>query len=493
MDDSKKLKSISSYSKLSACIIILFSAIVFSLAFFYHISGDACWHASVSRFIAEEKKLPLNENLGRDEPFWAPPLFHLTQALIYIIFGNMNIADIIIKFISPLFAILTIIFSYLSIKKIFDGKIAFYSLLFLAFIPLFMDYSIFGYVESMLAFFVIASIYFAISKKNVMASLFLGLGILTKYNAVFIMPALLYIAYKNSKSKKDAIKSMLIILIIPLIIASPWLIRNWIVLGNPVWPFINFIFNGVPSKFSGFDFNRFTSINLITYAYAGFFGIPDGNPKALFFFEIPYINQLIILGIIATLIFISPLIFAFFAKKIKNKALLALWIIPYIFLFLLYVGNVGFSVTRIIMPAIPAIAVLWAYGFGEMLKPKYKKLILAFFILIISAFIFAESAKIIIAANMWKSYNDDFGWIKANTAKNSIFMAGGQCIPYNIERLSVSPNIENLKKSDYAFISQNFKLDKRVAINNTLLTEIKKGKLVYKNNKTGTEIYSSKH
>ena len=70
-------------------------------------------------------------------------------------------------------------------------------------------------------------------------------------------------------------------------------------------------------------------------------------------------------------------------------------------------------------------------------------------------------------------------------------MTGSQCISYNIDRQTVAPDAPNLKNSDYVFVNQNFRLDRRSIISNDLLREIKsKGTIVYSNSKTGTEVFS---
>lgn len=502
---SKNFKNLDKYAKLSIILIILFSIIIFTLTSIHHVSGDACWHISVARFISEEQKIPLNEGLGRDEPFWAPPLFHIITSFVYSVFNS----DFFMKFISPLFSVLTLIFTFLIAKKLFNTKIAFYTLIFLAFIPIFIDYSILSYVESTLVFFIILSIYFAINNKIILSSIAAGLGILTKYNTVFIILLLIYIIYKNNKNKNLTIK-VSIIAIIPLIIALPWFIRNYILLGNPIWPFLNFIFHGLEkSSYIGMDLWRLFDINLIIYTYLGLFGIPDGNPGNLFFFNIPLLKFSITIWLIGTLMFISPL---FFPKKLKcqkskisehaqkpqrfltNKKLILTWIIPFILLFILYVPNVGFSVTRIILPALPAIAMIWAHGFGRLLNSKYRKIISALFIVIICGFIFTEFVKITLAANEWDTYKKDFEWIKSNTNKNVVFMAGGQCLTYNLNRQTLYPLEKNIEKSDYIWINQNFRLDKRSIVSKDILNLIDKNnfKEVYYNDITSTIIYKTK-
>ena len=60
---------------------------------------------------------------------------------------------------------------------------------FLTFIPIHIDYSVFGYVESALTFFVVLSVYFALEDKALLSALAAGLSILTKYNGIFILPS----------------------------------------------------------------------------------------------------------------------------------------------------------------------------------------------------------------------------------------------------------------------------------------------------------------
>src|SRR3989338_3339373 len=152
------------YKKLTIIVILIGIILRFALAFVYSISGDSCWQLSASRFLAENKKFPLFEPLGRDEPFWAPPLFHIMAAFLYSLFGiyGPNAAEFGMKMLSPLFGSLTLVLAYLISKKLFDEKITFYSMLFTSFIPIFIDYHVFSYIDGTLAFFVVLSIYFSL-------------------------------------------------------------------------------------------------------------------------------------------------------------------------------------------------------------------------------------------------------------------------------------------------------------------------------------------
>ncbi|MEK6880776.1 MAG: hypothetical protein AABY22_14250, partial [Nanoarchaeota archaeon] len=194
---------------------------------------------------------------------------------------------------------------------------------------------------------------------------------------------------------------------------------------------------------------------------------------------------------IGTLIFVMPLLFGIWNfKKIKNNSLLIVWLISFTILMLFYIINASWSVSRIILPAFPALSVLWAFGFDKLVKYKSFKMII---ILIIMGMVFSLFFKFGFSSRSWNFYENDFQWVKENTHPNSIFIANGQCIPYNIERTSLYITQDNLKKADYAFINQQFKLDGKVKADASIVKKIEHDfKLVYSNEKTGTKIYENK-
>ena len=500
MDLIKKFKKADKYTRYSIYTIILFSFVVLTLASIYHVSGDGCWYIPVGKFIATHEKFPLFEPLGRDEPFWSPPLYHSFIAAVYYSFNsfNHNIANFAIKFVSPIFGILALIFSFLVIKKLMNPKIAFYSTIFLAFVPIFIDYSVISYVESMLVFFVVLSVYFLINNKIFWSGIAAGLSILTKYNGAFIIPVLIYILYKKSDNKKLFCRNSLIIIALSFLVASPWLIRNWILLGNPVWPFLNFIFNGYQLKsYSSLNFANVINPMLVVTTYLGIFGVPDGNFTLLSFVNAPHLKFLLAVWLAGTLIFIIPL-FALLYRKIKDakteKKIFIVWILVHITLFVLYVMNVGLFVSRIILPAFPAVALFWAMGFDKLLNTKFKKIIILLTFLVVCGFVFTAFAKTYIASNAWGRYQKDFEWVKSNTGADAIFIAHGQCVPYNIERTSIYLGKDNIKNANYIWVNQNFNLDRRSIFDGKTLKFIQSQNyaVVYSNKTTGTIIYKIK-
>lgn len=490
------------YKKLTITIILIGILLRFALASIYHVAGDACWQLSNSRFIAENLKLPLFEQFGRDEPFWAPPLFHIVSALVYKVFSSFSTeaADFAIKMISPTLGSLTLILFYLLSKKLFDERTALYSVVFLAFVPLHVDYSVFGYVDGMLVFLVVLSAYLALKNKIIGSSITAGLAILTKYNGIFILPVLFYIIHMTSKNRRVFFKKVLVLFLISTLIGSVWFVRNWHYLGNPVWPFMNIVFHGIAvnsftkTSVGAVKFSNLLDVNAAKSAYLGIFGVPNGNINTLHFFIIPYVNILFAIWLFGTFIFSIPLFIGLISKKLKYRKLLFIWIIAYIVLILLYVINAGWSVSRFLLPSFPAIALLWGHGIANLKPKKFRKIFIVLIALITVGFIVTSFIKISLAAKEWNFYNDDFRWAMENTGKNAIFITESQCISYNIKRQTFTQATGNLEKADYIYVNQNFKLDKLTLMNEQMLKfiESNKYKIAYANNKTGTIIYNVK-
>ena len=488
------------YVNLSIAIIIIIALLRFIFALTHTVSGDACWHLSASRFIATENSIPLFEGIGRLQPFWAPPLFHFVAAFFYKIATpiSINLADLSLKLVSPIFATLTIILLFLLTRRLFDEKIAFYSMVFINFIPLFLDYSIFSYVGSTTTFFSLLSIYLMLNNRYFLASTSLGLAMLTKYNAIFVYPMLLYLAYKIVKEKKLPNVKLAIVAIIPFIISSLWLIRNFILLKNPFWPFLNEVFNGIEKGIVFSEINLANLLSLKTYfsSYLEIFGIPNGNFALLSFYDIPFLGLLFFIWIIATMIFIFPFIKGLLQKTASKRDerifLKSIYILfaSYLVMMLLYIVNVGWFGTRLLLPIIPFIAIIWAQGLDSI---KIKKIYLVILLLIGTGFIITQGIKLTIASNQWDFYEQDFKWVTKNTPNDATLYGNGQCLPYNINRPVINHRTDlDPEQVDYVWVNNKWNVDFKMNSNSlTAIENSDKLKQIYNNPQTGTVIYET--
>ena len=178
--------------------------------------------------------------------------------LLYIVplyFGN----DIIPKYIHFAFALLTawLIYNYLKTRmsRIY-GLLG--SLFFLS-VPIIVKLSITVYVDLGLMFFTTASLMllFRWLESNykirylIIAGFCCGLAAGTKYNgliSMFLLSLFTPILYIRSRKKRDqvnrkAIGFALIFVIASLATYSPWLLRNYVWTGNPIYPLHDSLFN----------------------------------------------------------------------------------------------------------------------------------------------------------------------------------------------------------------------------------------------------------
>jgi uncharacterized membrane protein len=148
-----------------------------------------------------------------------PPLFYL----ILKIWGNLfGFSDITLRFLPILFGTLTILFTYLFLKKLFDKKIAFLGSFLLTISPLHIYYSQEIRMYPILSFWAILLMYLFIflvteRAKTIYWWLFAVLLIVlmaTDYVGVFLLPVFLLIAYKEKFITKKFVLAFLPLIIV---------------------------------------------------------------------------------------------------------------------------------------------------------------------------------------------------------------------------------------------------------------------------------------
>ncbi len=174
------------------------------------------------------------------------PLFSLFLSIIFLMIKQPNLSLLVVPLI---FNILTLIFLYQwgKLLKIDKGFLIFIPLLFLT------NYQLAKYApnvtqESLILFFFTAFFYFFDiyqQKKDSKYILFLVmiaiLAVLSKISGYFLIIPLIYLFFKGKWFKNNNFYFSLF-LTWP---ATFWLMRSWIVFGNPFHPRFNNLFNGL--------------------------------------------------------------------------------------------------------------------------------------------------------------------------------------------------------------------------------------------------------
>ena len=214
------------------------------------------YHATMAKVMYYNHAFPLiaGHSVGIQMSANYPPLFPGLGAYFYTQIGGVD--DFYLRAISPIMALLTILATYKVGKVLAGNTCGKVTALLLSMTPLFILYSIYAINYTMLTFFVITSVLFlllALTKKNtvywVMCGVFYGLAMLTSYQAlVFFLPSfalvLLYLLIRKGHERKFLIRNTLLLGVSALVIGGIWYLRNTIVLGNPVYPFLYGIFGG---------------------------------------------------------------------------------------------------------------------------------------------------------------------------------------------------------------------------------------------------------
>ena len=301
--------------------------------------------------------------------------------LLYVIpmlFGN----DIIPKYIHFLFALATawLIYSYLKQRTTRTLSLV-GSLLFLS-TPVIVKLSISVYVDLGLIFFSWASIFYLFEwarspkslKHLIFSAVFCGLGLGTKYNGMivlFLLTLFVPIVYirtvgRNYFKTKSAVGYPILFFMIAMTVFSPWMIRNYRLTGNPIYPLYNDRMGSETDRpeISNMSMKPWLQRKLIYRESALetalipiriFFQGKDDNPR---FFD----------GKLNPILFIFPLLLL--VKRRESDAILKLeqlLLASFSVLFLLYASFMVDMRIRYIAPIIPPLVVLTVFGIRKIL------------------------------------------------------------------------------------------------------------------------------
>jgi len=247
--------------KTLAVLIIALIGVIVVLSWVPPVSRDALTH---HLFVP---KLYLKHGGIHEIPDIPFSYYPMNLDLLYMIplyFGN----DILPKLIHFSFALMTawLVFSYL--KKRVKFHQALLGAFFFLSIPIIVKLSITVYVDLGLIFFTTASLLLVLkwletskTRYLVFSGMMCGLSLGTKYNGLislllitFFIPVA-YIRYprKIPASQVKVLGYSGLFLLVSLILFSPWMIRNYILTQNPVYPLFDHWFHPTAPAFSHSD------------------------------------------------------------------------------------------------------------------------------------------------------------------------------------------------------------------------------------------------
>lgn len=194
-----------------------------------------------------------------DIPFSYYPMNLDLLYMVPLYFGN----DILPKYIHFLFALFTagLLFWYLK-RRLSVSYALFGALLFLS-IPIIVKLSITVYVDLGLIFFSAAALILMLiwtesmykTKYLVLSAICCGLALGTKYNGLivlFLSTLFIPFLYLKTERGKQYVQSKAfgfagLYVLVALIVFSPWMIKNTIWTGNPIYPLYNRHFQNAPA------------------------------------------------------------------------------------------------------------------------------------------------------------------------------------------------------------------------------------------------------
>lgn len=180
-----------------------------------------------------------------------PSVSEMLYALALLLHG-----DILASLIQWLMSVMLVFALFIFGKNFFSAKIGVLSSVMFFCTPVVIFFSVCPMVDIGLAFFVFLSIYGLISwfvsgrrAMFILSAITAGIAAGIKYNGLFSLLILsnsvwLGLIFVKKETWPRAIKDTLIYGGIALLIVAPWLIKNMIYVGNPVYPFLFNIFGG---------------------------------------------------------------------------------------------------------------------------------------------------------------------------------------------------------------------------------------------------------
>lgn len=371
---------------LKIAMIIIVLLMFYKALFFPIVNGDAIgFQANQIKEIYQANTLPTDVGPNTMEFTRAyPPLLPVLGAWLVMLGDSFN--DIPLRALPPLFGLLMLIAVYaLGLEVLKDRKKALLASFLMLTLPMFVNSSVYFNRDTMFSFFALCGAYFAIRylrtrKIWMLAAGFINLGFASNVQylgnpfLISIAVPLLFILFWGKLSKAPAsartwtdvmksreLRAILVGLLLFIIVASPFLIRNMVQFNDPLYPYLSASSLQLKGKnFVPFLFQPLAEANRrLTLFYA---------PEYTAFYLFNFIRDK---GYSISLFLAFVLLFALVDFKHLKKE--QRYLLYFSIIFTAYYAWSFLAKYRYLMPVIALLCVVAADQFSQMIDKKPDK------------------------------------------------------------------------------------------------------------------------
>lgn len=401
-------------------------------------NSDAAWHLAIAENIVTLGSIPPADTF-RHYPFlWHPPLFHLIAAQLYVTTSNA----LIMKFLSPIFGVMTLFIAFVFIRYLFRTDIALLTTFFLAIIPLHLYFSVISYVSTAITFLTIFCVFLylrGISNENqkmlILSGLSFGLSILTKATGFAIAFILLIIFCLYYRKKEVKVFNFLLTIVIGLLVGTLWYLRPYLAYGNPFGP-AAFLFGSSSRR-------NILEIIITERTYLIFFNQPE---RLIAYFWVLSRNSSVIsfiTPIVMSLTFLYGLFELLRRRKNSDIVLMAIVFVFTAIVIVYLLDHMEIQGIRLSLPMLPALSGILAFGVLKLFFSE-KTHILYSWKLYLLTFLFS----LICASSTYALYE------KTYTVSSDIEIVGNACIWIDRYTLDTTKLLNDGWRDDVEYLSK---------------------------------------
>jgi hypothetical protein len=294
----------------------------------------------------------------KDHPdYWRPPLYVLMICIAYFLVGVKPYAGVLVSgfffvFIAPM--------TYLFGTKLSGRVVGVSAALVVMFLPQMWDYSLHALTEMSFAFLLILLVYaIYVGANPFVTGLAFGLCYLHRYNALAYLPAILFFFVVVDKRNWRDIG---LFGAGALLLSLPWLIRNTIIAGSPMFSLQKYEIAMLTSTYPGYylyaTFDPVGPIDMLQQ-HAG--DLLDKYMRGLNYLtgEIPRLTHPAVM-----LLFFGGLL----AFRIPRRARLLLYTIFIMIVVQVHLVAIVHPLVRVFVPFIPLVVVFAVIAFEQLLR-----------------------------------------------------------------------------------------------------------------------------